>query len=140
MKWDGMNFKLDRTVAMLRKEEIRGGGHYVRFGKIVPQGRVPGPEAEEANLIWPGGQRVWAVPIPLTGYSLTNMAYGADGRIYLGYDAMCYTHRHCSTVANVMHFKKRLDEATARVVALQKERGRLNREIADLRKEQESMV
>lgn len=92
MRYKGYNFRRNKNIVML-KVMAGDSKNYVRFGRIVPQGKPVPPNAEATMSVWHGPLRepVLAVPIELTGHSLTNMAYGADGRVYLAYDGWCYT-------------------------------------------------
>jgi hypothetical protein len=87
MIFDGIKFRINRNIVMLQRSD----GVNVRFGRIVPEGKPVPPNAEATNYTWGVGYPVLAVPIESQGYSRTNMMYGKDGRIYLGYDGRCYT-------------------------------------------------
>lgn len=49
---------------------------------------------------------IYAVPLEVSGYSLTNLAYGADGYRYLMYDGRFYRSKE--------KFKKFVEEAKAK--------------------------
>lgn len=84
MRYKGFNFTKAPTVVTLSSKD-----NYVRFGRVSHSGAEG---AEVTSWVHPqGGNPVWAVPVSVTGYSLTNMAFGADGKMYLAYDGRCYT-------------------------------------------------
>ena len=102
MKYKGYNFRVSKTVVMLKGyydprtkgvKPLAEGGAYVRFGKFCDA------DAEGAELTDytrpseqdPVGTPLFAKPIEMTGYSLTNLANGKDGRVYLAKDGGCYT-------------------------------------------------
>lgn len=109
MKWDGMNFRLERRIGF---RMARPGDTYV--GK-----RHDGEQIDPRYCVFvrrrdcdPVDVRgIWypetaKKTIPLTGHSLTNMAYGAwrekkhpfgqfstwECNVYLAYDGRCFTH------------------------------------------------
>lgn len=99
MKYKGYNFRVSKTVVMLKgyyspklkvamENATAAGGAYVRFGKVCKESDKG---AEETHYTYPNGQSVFALPIEIKGYSLTNMANGTDGRVYLAKDGGCYT-------------------------------------------------
>lgn len=85
MKFKGMNFRHSRrTIAITNKP-------YVEFARPVYEGKKLPKNAFATNYRWPDtGNIVWATPIPLKAHSLTNMAYGKDGRVYLAHDGWVY--------------------------------------------------
>jgi len=103
MRYKGYNFRVSRTVVMLQgyydpktksTKNTSEGGAYVRFGKFCAA-NVPG--AELTNYTMPPTEEhpervpLYAKPLEMTGYSLTNMAYGKDGKVYLAKDGSCFT-------------------------------------------------
>jgi hypothetical protein len=79
--FDGIRFTLCRRVVTL-PAELFVDPQYVRFGRVVEGPEVCGA-VETAWQHGAGGEPVWAVQIEPDGWSLTNMMYGKDGRIYL---------------------------------------------------------
>jgi hypothetical protein len=74
-----------------------GKENYVYFGR-THKPITPFPQNKEwfkTTYKWNGGnfegEAVYATPIENNGWSLTNMMYGADGRIYLMIDGAIYT-------------------------------------------------
>lgn len=66
--------------------------NFVRFGRItVKSGKIL--QKEVITDYSSNGEPVFATPIALKGWSLTNLAYGKDGRVYLLYDGRCYTRK-----------------------------------------------
>lgn len=99
MKFKGYNFRVSKTIVMLKgyysptlkvamENATAAGGAYVRFGKVCKESAKG---AEATHYTYPNGQSVFALPIEIKGYSLTNMAYGKDGKVYLAKDGGCYT-------------------------------------------------
>lgn len=75
MKHDGIDFRFNPTIGFRQNEALREQGGYVEFfykksGMVIPldDGGIPG-----------------------RGYSKTNMAYAADGRVLLAYGGYVYT-------------------------------------------------
>lgn len=86
----GYRFRISHRVLPLPFDKKHG--HTVQFGRVCSQtdkGAVAThyrhPETREV---------LFAKPITMTGYSTANMAYGADGRVYLCFDARCYIARN----------------------------------------------
>jgi len=130
MIFDGIKFRVNHNIVML----VPGDDCYVRFGKVVKPGHPIPTGAEATKATWPDGEAVIAVPVPVTGHSLSNMAYGADGRIYLAKDGYCYTGKaRLSPVQNVVRLNKALKEERI-------ENRKLRTEIARLRKDMAAMV
>ena len=80
------------------------GFRFVHAPKVVFFNPAPGetnvtflreckPSAKGAVLTtWTrAGEPIFAKPIPMKGYSRTNMAYGTDGKVYLAYGGACYS-------------------------------------------------
>lgn len=107
MKFDGINFRRAKSLIILPQRFFMGDAkNYVAFGK-----RVSGElEAKYNNSVGLDNSVVlkikageytrkngtpapefYAIPVRLTGHSLTNLAYGANGRMYLAYDGLVYT-------------------------------------------------
>lgn len=96
MIYKGANFRRTINAVMLPDEYAEGDmRNYVAFG------RVCAPETDGAiktGYNWrnggPFGQSpgdpVYAVKVKSDGYSLTNLMYGADGYMYLGYDGQTF--------------------------------------------------
>lgn len=66
---------------------------YVCFGKVSSLGaKKAGAVKSEYNLVHSNGDKepIYAVPLEITGYSLTNKAYGADGYVYLMHNGCFY--------------------------------------------------
>ncbi len=80
-----------------------GGGAYITFGRSVPI-TEPHPESVKGAIKTDWTWRdymgedgvivqkapVWAVPVPLTGHSLTNLAYTKSGHMLLWKDGTVY--------------------------------------------------
>lgn len=131
MIFDGIRFRINHNIVMM--PQISGEPN-VRFGRVVKPGNPTPPKAEATKATWPDGAAVIAVPIPVTGHSLTNMAYGADGRIYLGKDGYCYTAKaRLSPVQSVVRLSEALKEERI-------ENNRLRTEIGQLRKDMAATV
>lgn len=63
--------------------------NYLKFGKICSPDK-----AGAVRTNWTiNGEVLFAKRIEDGGYSLTNMMYGKDGRIYLMHDGKIYTRR-----------------------------------------------
>jgi len=87
MKYKGYNFRRSTTVYMLPMELFGGETkNYVTFGRLCAKETLGAVPRELAN-----GGFVYLLPIAIKGYSRTNMAYGADGRVYLAMDGFTYT-------------------------------------------------
>ena len=100
MKFKGYNFRENKSVVSIpvRNEEgnlmpyvEKGKEFYVNFGRITKLGEKKLGAIKTNYKYENSGESVYAVPIKLTGHSLTNMAYGEDRNIYLMYDGKCYT-------------------------------------------------
>jgi hypothetical protein len=103
MIFKGLKFRRSRTVVVIPEEHNTHMGH-LSFGKVC-QEDVPG--AVLTNYINSSTkQKVYAKPIPLSGHSLTNMAYGEKKTlkhpggwsethvmVYLCVDGKTYTHK-----------------------------------------------
>jgi hypothetical protein len=97
MIFDGLKFRLSQKIVTLPLKDEQGNwhpyvnplrAHYAVFGRVVPAG-TPGAIRTQ----WwsrKDSTPVYAVPIPLKGHSLTNMAYGEDGKVYLIRDGQIY--------------------------------------------------
>ncbi len=99
MKFDGMNFRVSKTVVALpvRDEDgnlmpyvKQGGEMYVAFGRVVKEGTFPKGSIKTQYKWKDKGTSVYAKEIKLKGHSLTNMAYGEDGKTYLMYNGKCF--------------------------------------------------
>lgn len=92
MKFKGRNFRKSNTLVIMPIKKDDPEWNYAKFGKVVKDGNSIPPEAVETHYRWPEtGNPVFAVQVQTNGYSLTNMAYGNDGRIYLAYDGRVFT-------------------------------------------------
>ena len=89
MKFKGINFRRAPNVVTLPD----GAGDPSIPSNYQQFGRVCKPDAQGAiRSNWSrGGEPLYVKPIPLSGHSRTNMAYGLDGRVYLIHDGRCYT-------------------------------------------------
>lgn len=96
MIFDGMKFRRMRNVVSLPVKDEggqrmpyvpAGRENYVYFGKVASE-RDAG--AVKTTYTYQEGSPVYAVPIPLDGHGLTNLAYGKDKRAYLMKDGWCY--------------------------------------------------
>jgi hypothetical protein len=89
MTFKGIRFRRTRTVVTLpfNPNDTSVTAGYVKFGCVCK------PNARGAILTeWQrGSESLYAKPVPISGYSRTNMAYGLDGRTYLYLDGVCYT-------------------------------------------------
>lgn len=101
MKFKGRDFVQVRNVVSLPASDKDGNlmsyaekpSNYVIFGKVSKLGeKKAGAVKSDFHRKLEGGGKVdiFAVPIKTSGYSLTNMAYGADGYIYLMFDGRFY--------------------------------------------------
>lgn len=100
MKFDGIQFRKTKNIVVLPAFDKNGSPidygdgakpNYVRFGRVVKIGKPVPDNAVETNLTFANGCfRVFATPVDIEGHSLTNMAYGKDGRAYLCKDGECY--------------------------------------------------
>lgn len=87
MKYKGYNFRRSTTVYMLPMSMFAGEQkNYVTFGRLCAK-ETPGAVPRELR----NGGFIYLLPIPIKGYSRTNMAYGKDGRVYLAMDGCSYT-------------------------------------------------
>lgn len=102
MQYKGGKYRRNRNIVRmpLFDEQNRrmpyvevGKEQYAVFGRVTKLGANK-KGAFKTNCTWSGGdkdgQPVYAVPIPLKGYSQTNLAYGLDGYMYLMMDGACY--------------------------------------------------
>lgn len=87
MLYKGYSFRVARSVVMLPPDPNDLKNNYVKFGRICAA-TVKGAVPTNYHL---GGGAVYAKPVKLLGHSLTNMARGADGKMYLARDGACYT-------------------------------------------------
>ena len=102
MKFKGIRFTLARKVVELPREMFKDAHNfqYIRFGRWVPEGTKGAVRTNYTYIDRFSDTRkpVWAVPVEIEGWSLTNMAYGSDGQMYLKFDGTCFTaprrHRH----------------------------------------------
>lgn len=103
MQFKGFNFRRNYNVVNLPTHDISGNLMpyvdadrlgYIVFGKVCKKGQIPN-NAVRTNFYWADDEDkkhpVYAVPIDLKGYSLTNMAYGNDKKVYLAKDGGFYT-------------------------------------------------
>lgn len=94
MIFDGIRFCTRRDIVTMG---IHPAGHrhahHIRFGRAIKEGSPIPPNAEKTSWTWNDESKtsVYAIEIPAAGYSLTNMMYGDDGRIYLMKDGRCYS-------------------------------------------------
>lgn len=84
MIFKGFRFALARKVLPLPRDYSEP---YIKFGRICAPDAVGAIKTDYEQE----GQPVFAKPIELRGHSLTNMAYGKDGRVYLLKDGKCYS-------------------------------------------------
>lgn len=86
MNFKGYNFTRARTVVTF---PLKPGENNLRFGRICKPDQKG---AEPSSLVYAETQEtVYAKPIALKGHSLTNMAFGTDGKVYLSKDGACWT-------------------------------------------------
>lgn len=100
MKFKGYNFRQNKNLIMLptydENQQLmpyveEGHEHYVYFGKVIKKGEKKKINAIKTRYKWEDtGEDVYAIPIELSGYSLTNMAYGTKNQVYLAKDGCCY--------------------------------------------------
>lgn len=72
---------------------VNNGENYIYFGKVSKLGqKKSGAVKSEYNLVQSNGEKepIYAVPLEITGHSLTNRAYCADGYVYLMLDGSFY--------------------------------------------------
>lgn len=100
MIFKGYNFRVNKNlVALPIRDENQnlmhyvddGKDFYVYFGRIVKKGKKAPMHAIQTQYTWSDdGSPVYALPLKLSGHSLTNMAYGDKKQIYLMKDGRCY--------------------------------------------------
>jgi hypothetical protein len=83
IQFDGVKFKKARNVVAYRQEGPKAA--YLLFGKVAKMGSF---EGETVRTVC--GRLLAVLPIPLKGHSLTNKAYGVDGKTYLCKDTVCF--------------------------------------------------
>ena len=87
MIFKGIKFRKSRKVCTLPSD----GTPYTKFGRVVPTASTSrGGEFIKTEYTWSDGGPVFATPVKLNGHSLTNMAYGQDGYMYLAKDGSCF--------------------------------------------------
>jgi hypothetical protein len=99
MIFKGRQYRENRRIVPLPRSLWRQS-NFIEFGRTVSITH-PDPAsvkgAIKTDYTWPNHPNLgdqtpaYAVPIPLHGHSLTNLAYGNDGRMYLLLDGKCYT-------------------------------------------------
>jgi hypothetical protein len=102
MIFKGRKFTRNKNIVMLPTRDgdgfimpyVKSGQeNYVCFGRVTKVGASK-KGAVKTIYNWKNGEKdgqpVYAVPIESDGYSLTNMMYGNDNKMYLAYDAQCY--------------------------------------------------
>lgn len=68
-----------------------GNENYVYFGRVIKPGKKKPINAIKTKYKWEHSEEtVYAVPLEITGHSLTNMAYGDKDEIYLAKGVNCY--------------------------------------------------
>lgn len=100
MKFDGIVFRRAPKICRIPIENPDPKHKdYAVFGKLIPKGQdIPASAklvphiswSDEAGLPASAKTPVYANIIPCDGYSLTNMMYGKDGKIYLVLNGVCY--------------------------------------------------
>lgn len=103
MKFKGYNFTRTKNIVTLPSFDSNGfpmsyvqegKENYVVFGRVTKVGANK-KGAFKTTSKWIGGKNdgeyVYAVPIESNGYSLTNMMYGKDNKIYLAKKGSCFT-------------------------------------------------
>ena len=79
--------RISKTVVSLPQPYAYGADqNYLRFGKICQVGKFGGIKTDYTQ----DGQPVYAIPIPCTGYSATNVMHSVD-RAYSSADGKFYT-------------------------------------------------
>ncbi len=93
MKFDGRNFRKSTKLAVIPNPDP-AKPNFVHFGRIIREDQTyPTGCVKVPNMTWKSGtgkNPVMAMPIKITGHSLTNMAFGADGRVYLAFGGDVY--------------------------------------------------
>lgn len=101
MKFKGRNFVKNTNIVVLPTHDDNGflmpymkEENYIAFGKVTKIG-MNKKGAVKTTHKWLGGKKdgevVYAIPVECKGYSLTNMMYGKDEKIYLAKNGACYT-------------------------------------------------
>lgn len=100
MIFKGHKFRQNRNLVVLPNydEDMHtmpyveeGNENYVYFGRVIKQGKKKPVDAIKTRYTWENtGEHVYAVPVDLSGHSLTNMAYGEKDEIYLAKGMTCY--------------------------------------------------
>jgi hypothetical protein len=103
MIFDGIRFCYNKNIVSLpwRLYRESNNPNYIRFGKVVPANKPVPCNAIKTDWTRPDGSAVFAVEIPNDGWSLTNMMYGKNGRIYLMRDGKCYSAKCPLRVKNM---------------------------------------
>ena len=86
MIFDGLRFKRSHTILPLRRRGSDDDG-YLRFGRICAKEKKGAVRSDfrtvgaRPGLGYKDGDVLWVEVLPLTGHSLTNMAYGMPKRV-----------------------------------------------------------
>lgn len=87
MKYDGITRRISNSTVPLPQRYGYGAmNNYVRFGRICHPDTFGAIKTDYSRE----GEHIYAVPIPCTGFSATNVMFGND-KIYLGVDGKFYT-------------------------------------------------
>lgn len=100
MIFKGKKFTKNSNIVVLPSHDNNGflmsymkDENHITFGKVTKVG-MNKKGAVKTNNHWLGGMKdqesVYAIPIKVKGYSLTNMMYSEDGKVYLFKDGKCY--------------------------------------------------
>jgi hypothetical protein len=100
---NGIHFRKARNVVLLPNFDAKTGEkfphaereNYCYFGRIIRDHSKVKPGVHVPTHYYmdndPQRTKLHAEVIPNKGHSLTNMMYGADGRVYLAYKGLVYT-------------------------------------------------
>ena len=103
MIFKGLHFRKSRTVVTLPNFDYATGEkfpyvkdpNYVYFGRVLKDQSKADPKLHPKTSYYksndPERKFLHADPIEDNGHSLTNMMYGADGRVYLAKDGCVFT-------------------------------------------------
>lgn len=109
MQYKGRQFSHVRNVVSLpvydpngeKMPYVESPENYVIFGKVSKLGEKKAGAFKSCFVrVDKDGNKepLFAVPIKLRGYSLTNMAYGEDGYVYLMFDGKFYRSKEKTTL------------------------------------------
>lgn len=111
MIFKGLRFRHSRLVVQLPVKAEDGSlmpyieperEQYVHFGRAVVGANEGTKGVVKTRYRWNDETPVYAKPIPLSGHSRTNMAYGKDRRVYLMHDGACFIGGSPASSASIL--------------------------------------